>query len=206
MRGKNLACAVTAVGLLFIAAKAEASPKPSSAELAAITERGRLLAEYDTAAWQATDAIRSAYPKAKPSERYIAHKAEAGWVVVFGRLNGAGDKFLVAYEATQTGSSARFEVRSFEPLREDMGWNLLAARGIATASTDFGGTERPYNIAVLPAELGSVYVYFYPAQVQEGVYPLGADVRYRISPDGGRSPRSDRCTKASSSLLLQKRT
>jgi hypothetical protein len=27
-------------------------------------------------------------------------------------------------------------------------------------------------------------VYFYPAQVQEGVYPLGADVRYRVSPDG----------------------
>jgi len=49
---------------------------------------------------------------------------------------------------------------------------------------DFGTTSRPYNIAVLPAEGGSLYVYLYPAQVKDGVYPLGADVRYRIEPAG----------------------
>ena len=182
MIGRKLACALWAAGLLFSAAKVEASSKPSSAKLAAITERGRLLAGYDTAVWQATDAVRSAYPSAKPSERYIAHKTDAGWVVDFGRLNGTGDKFLVAYEATQ--EKAEFLVKSFAPERKDIGWNLLAARGIATAATDIGGTERPYNIAVLPAESESLYVYFFPAQVQEGVYPLGADVRYRIASNG----------------------
>jgi hypothetical protein len=116
--------------------------------------------------------------------RYIARKTEAGWVVDFGRLNEAGDKFLVAYEATQTGSSARFEIRGFDPMREDTGWNLAAAKGIETAMRDFHGADRPYNIAVLPAERDGMYVYLYPAQVKAGVYPLGADVRYRVSPDG----------------------
>lgn len=58
--------------------------------------------------------------------------------------------------------------------------------GVETAARDFGGTNRPYNIAVLSAEHGSLYVYFYPAQIKAGVYPLGADVRYRISADGTR--------------------
>jgi hypothetical protein len=124
------------------------------------------------------------HPKANPSGRYIAHKTVTGWVVDFGRLNETGDKFLVAHEAVQTGSPAQFEVRSFDLLREDTGWNLAAARGIEAAMRDFGKADRPYNVAVLPAASGSLYVYLYPAQVKEGVYPLGADVRYRISPDG----------------------
>jgi len=116
--------------------------------------------------------------------RYIARKTEAGWVVDFGRLNATRDKFLVAYEAVQTGSLTQFTVRSFDPVREDAGWNLAAAKAVEAATQDFGATARPYNIAVLPAKHKSLYVYLYPAQVKEGVYPLGADVRYRVSPDG----------------------
>lgn len=173
-----------AVGLFFLSAEATASRRPSEAELSAITERGRLLAGYDTAAWQATDAVMAAHPKADPSGRYIAHKIEAGWVVDFGRLNSTRDKFLVSYEATQTGSPARFEVKGFSRVREDTGWNLTAAKGIEAATKDFGALNRPYNIAVLPAERGGLYVYLYPAQVKVGVYPLGADVRYWVSLDG----------------------
>lgn len=40
--------------LLVAITEAQASSKPSEAELTAITARGVLLAEYDTAAWQAT--------------------------------------------------------------------------------------------------------------------------------------------------------
>jgi hypothetical protein len=163
---------------------ATASGKPTSGELIAITERGRLLAQYDAAAWRATDAVLATYPKTDPSGRYIAHETGAGWLVDFGRLNSTSGKFLVDYEAVQTGSPARFVVKSFNPAREDTGWNLAAAQGIETATADFGETDRPYNIAVLPAEHGSMYIYLYPAQVEVGVYPLGADVRYRISSDG----------------------
>jgi hypothetical protein len=161
---------------------ANATSKPSTAELAAITERGRMLAEYDTAAWQATDALMAAHPKTEPSGRYIAHKSPAGWVVDFGRLNPSGDKFLVVYEAVQAGS--QYKVRNFNPAREDAGWNLAAAKGIEAAMGDFGKTGRPYNVAALPITNGSLYVYLYPAQVKADVYPLGADVRYRLSSDG----------------------
>jgi hypothetical protein len=171
-----------AIMCLSVVAEAKAASKPNDAELAAITARGRLLAEYDAAAWHATDAVLATHPKEGSSNRYIAHKTEAGWVVDFGRLSTAGDKFLVVSEADQTGD--QYTIKSFDPAREDTGWNLAAAKGIETAVRDFHGADRQYNVAVLPAEAGSLYVYLYPAQIKASVYPLGADVRYRLSPDG----------------------
>jgi hypothetical protein len=173
--------------LVFCSARAAASQNPTTSDaLAAITTRGVLLAEYDAAAWQSTDAVVAAHPVNGLIERYIARKTDAGWVVDFGRLNGSGDKFLVAYEAVQTGNSEKYEVRSFSPVREDTGWNLAAAKAVDLATKDFGPTTRPYNIAVVPAEGRNLYVYMYPAQVKAGVYPVGGDVRYRVSPDGGK--------------------
>ena len=168
--------------LFLFATGARASTSPSVAELAAITKRGRLLAEYDAAAWHASDAVLATHPKEGPSNRYIAQKTERGWVVDFGRLNATNDKFLVVFEAVESGG--QYTVRSFHPVREDSGWKLAAARGIETAKRDFHGADRPYNVAVLPAEGEGLYVYLYPAHVTEGVYPLGADVRYRVSSDG----------------------
>jgi hypothetical protein len=182
---KKLGPVIFSVAVLFLfAADAGAVSRPSAAELAAITERGRLLAGYDAAAWHATDAVLATHPKEGSSSRYIAQKTETGWVVDFGRINATGDKFLVVSEAIQMGG--QYTVRNFDPAREDMGWNLAAAKGIETAMRDFQGASRPYNVAVLPARDGALYVYLYPAQVKEGVYPLGADVRYRISPDGSK--------------------
>jgi hypothetical protein len=179
--------AIFAVVLLFLLiGMTKAASRPSAAELASITDRGRLLAEYDKASWQATDAVMAFRPRAESSERYIARKTGAGWVVDFGRLSESRTKFLIAYEATQTGSSGRFEVKGFDPMREGEGWDLAAAKAIEIAMRDFHGADRPYNIAVLPAERGGEYVYLYPAQVKTGVYPLGADVRYLISTDGTR--------------------
>lgn len=169
---------------LFPAGVATASSRPSDDALAAITARGTLLAGYDVAAWQSTDAVTASHPAEGLIERYIARKTDAGWVVDFGRLNSSGDKFLVAYEAVQTDSPAGYKVKSFRPVREDVGWNLSAARAVELATRDFGPTTRPYNIAVLPGDARSLYVYLYPAQVKAGVYPLGGDVRYRVSPDG----------------------
>lgn len=152
---------------LFLITETAASSNPSVAELAAITARGVLLAEYDTSARQATEAVITAHPVKARMGRYIGRKIDVSWVVDFGRLNEAGDKFLVAYEAVQVGSSAKFEVRSFDPPREDRGWDLAAAKGIEVATGDFSGASRPYDIAVLPAEGEGMYIYLYPAQVKE---------------------------------------
>ena len=184
MLRRRLGCQLAIFVALFAIAKAQAPGKPSETELAAITARGVLLAEYDSAAWQATDAVQAAHPvEGRGVSRYIAQTTDAGWVVDFGRLNQAQDKFLVVYEAVQV--SAKFEVKSFDPPIEDKGWNLAAAKGIETVMRDFGATTRPYNVAVLPeGHHHSMYVYLYPAQVKAGVYPLGADVRYRVTLDG----------------------
>jgi hypothetical protein len=160
--------------------------KVSEAILISISERGSLLAAYDRAAWQATDAVKAAHPGKDLVGRYIARKTHTGWTVDFGYLNQAQDKFLVAHEAIQGGGSTKFTVKSFDPALEDTGWNLAAAKGIAVAMRDFDEPSRPYNIAVLPAEREGMYVYLYPAQVVAGVYPLGADARYRVSRDGMR--------------------
>jgi hypothetical protein len=68
---------------------------------------------------------------------------------------------------------------------------LFAARALDLASADFGRTNRPYNVAVLPVtgadakdQQELLYVYFYPAQTKAGIYPLGGDARYLASADG----------------------
>ena len=142
IRLKKCACfLLTVMTWLSAVAVARASSRPSDAELAAITERGRLLAEYDIAAWHATDAVLAMHPKEGSFNRYIAHKAAAGWVVDFGKLTATGDKFLVAYEATQTGGPTQFTVKRFDPAREDAGWNLLAARGGRNGGEGFRGNK-----------------------------------------------------------------
>ena len=89
--------------LLFVTAEAQASSKPSEAELAAITVRGVLLTEYDTAAWQATDAVQAAHPVEGRVGRYIARKTDAGWVVAFGRGETvSGTLFFSISEAGRT--------------------------------------------------------------------------------------------------------
>lgn len=94
----------------------------------------------------------------------VAHQKEGGFQALhrtqnrgglgsgFGRLSTAGDKFMVVSEAVQAGE--QYTVKSFDPAREDTGWNLAAAKGIETAAQDFHGADRLYNVAVLPAEGG----------------------------------------------------
>src|SRR5450631_1788708 len=140
-RGKfTLGIAVAA--LLALPAWSQSSPtpppKPSESELAAITERGILLAGYDQAAANATDAVQATHPPDGKVTRYIAHKTGTGWVVDFGRLNPEHDRFLVAYEAKQT-EVAHFEVSKLEPEREDKDFNLAADKAIGLALKDFVG-------------------------------------------------------------------
>src|SRR5438045_6603603 len=94
-------CQFAIFALFLTTVEGHALNRPSDAELAAITARGVILAEYDSAAWEATDAVAAVPAIASASDFYVAHQAEGQWVVDFGRLNQTGDKFLVTYEATQ---------------------------------------------------------------------------------------------------------
>jgi hypothetical protein len=167
-------------------APAQRSPLPTEAGLMEITIRGRMLAEYDTASWHSTDAVLALKPEEGKVRRYVARKVDSKWVVVFGRLNEARDKFLIAYEAAEGDTPQQFKVKAHEPPQEDSGLYLSAAKAIETALAVFTAEKRPYNTAVLPAESGRYYVYVYPGTTQHGVYLFGGDARYLISEDGSR--------------------
>lgn len=175
-----------AIVLVALAAFAGKKCPLSDAESAAITARGQLLEQYDQAAWHSTDAVLATNPEQGAVTRYIAKKTDGGWVVAFGRLSDAQDKFLVVYEATQGMNLQQFSVKHNDPPVEDTGFYFFGAKATATALRDFQGEKRPYNTMVLPAQSGQMYVYVVPAQTVAGVYPLGGDVRYLISADGDK--------------------
>jgi hypothetical protein len=175
--------------MLFVVQNVQSGQRPSDAELAAISQRGRALAEYDQAAWHATDAVQTANPKTVEGQHYIAKKEDGRWTVVFGALDLDKTKLLIGYEAAQQDKPQQFALKKNEPAREDTGFYLFAARALELAQADFGRQSRPYNVAVLPATntngtADMFYVYLYPAQTKAGIYPLGGDVRYLISADG----------------------
>jgi hypothetical protein len=174
--------------LLFILCtsfvSAQKSKPPSKEELAQITARGRMLAEYDVAAWHSTDAVQAMNPEKGTVARYVARKTDSGWAVAYGRFSEDHDKFLVVYQATQAGSPQEFLVKKYDPPLQDTAFYYHGAQAIETALKDFQGEKRPYNVAILLAESNQMYVYVVPAQTTSDVYPLGGDVRYLISPDG----------------------
>ena len=170
---------------------AQGSP-PSPDSLAGITERGRLLADYDQAAWHATDAVALLNPGDDEIRGYIAQRRDGAWTVSFGRMSDDGNAYLVAYEARENSTQPNgFAVTRHGPARRETGDLAGAARALDVARADFGTPNRSYNSAAIPAGNGEWFVYLVPAQTRAGVFPLGGDVRYRTSADG-RSIKSKR--------------
>jgi hypothetical protein len=182
MRTKlKLAIALVLCAPSLLAPKAKPLPDPALAE---ITTRGQFLAEYDVAAWHATDAVLALKPDSGAVKRYVARKTDAGWIVVFGRFNDAQNAFLIAYEATQGSGPQQFTVQTYDPPHADTGFFYVAAKAIGLSLQSFQAEDRPYNTYVLPLDSGQMYVYVLPAQTVADVYPLGGDARYLVSADG----------------------
>lgn len=165
---------------------AQQNKPPSDSELAAITARGRMLAEYDVASWHATDAVVALKPAQGVVGRYIARKTDGRWVVVFGRFNETKDAFLIAYEATQGTSPEEFAVKTYDPPLKDTGFFYAAAEGIQISLENSHLERRSYNTYVLPLDSGQFYVYVLPAQTTADAYPLGGDTRYLLASDGSK--------------------
>jgi hypothetical protein len=177
---------VLALMLCSPAVRAQQSKPLTGSELAAITARGRMLAEYDAASWHATDVVVAVKPAQGTVARYIARKTDAGWVVVFGRFNETKDAFLIAYEATQGSSPKEFNVKTNDPPQQDTGFFYRAAKGIQLSIENCHLENRPYNTYVLPLDSDQFYVYVLPAQTVADVYPLGGDTRFLVSADGSK--------------------
>jgi hypothetical protein len=175
------------VGVMLLASLCFAGKKKPETDpiMPDVTARGRALYEYDQAAWHATDAVQALHPPDQLVGRYLAFKSDQGWTVVFGHLNEQRDRFLIGYEATEGATLQEFTVKKLDPPREDTAFYLAAAKAFDTARHDFQGEKRPYNIAVLPTPSGQLYVYVVPAQTKTEIFPLGGDVRYLMTADGG---------------------
>ncbi len=203
MRRKFGAVTAAAVAVIVLRAGAQEAVPPTAEALAAISERGQLLYEYDQAAWHATDAVQMANPKTVEGQHCIARKVNGNWTVVFGKLHEEGSRFGITYEANEQATLRDFAVRKEPEEREDEGFFLYAARAIEVATKDFGVVKRPYNVAVLPARAEQLYVYLYPAQTGARVYPLGGDVRYLVDADGTKLLEKRQMHKAITEIALR---
>lgn len=180
--------ALLAAALVALAPADEPPQPPTPEQLAAIAARGRDLAAYDQAAGRASDAVQARNPPPGRVDGHFARKTAKGWTVAFGRLDDSQGQYLVAYEATQGAKPDQFAVAAFDPPKPDVGFYRAAARASALALKDFAANppaeQRPYNVAVLPADRGQLWVYLVPAPTKPGVWPLGGDVRYLVAADG----------------------
>lgn len=158
--------------------------------LDSITERGRIIAAYDKAAWHASDAVALFHPDTTAMQAYMARRnADGRWEVVFGRPSAKADTFYIASRATQSATEdSTFLVTPLSQPLPDVDYYARAFRALEAGSRAFGGVaSRPYNSMVVPADgSNDWFVYFVPAPTVLGVWPLGADARLRVSSDGRR--------------------
>jgi hypothetical protein len=169
---------------VFCSALPAQETKPAAPDFAGTTAKGRMLAEYDAAAWHSTDAVQALNPKEGSVNKYVARKTKAGWTVMYGRISDTWDKFLIAYETVQGDTPEKFTVKEHNPPLDDKGYFLHAARANETVRSNYIHENRAYNVSVLPADAGKFYVYIIPAQMTDGIYPFGGDAFYLISDDG----------------------
>lgn len=176
-----IAALISSVALL---AQTDQKPEDAKPDFSSITARGKLLAEYDSAAWHSTDAVQALKPKEGSVNKYVGQKTKTGWTMMYGRIAPTWDKFLIVYEAVQGDKPDKFKVKEHNPPLEDTGYFLHAARANETVRANYIHENRAYNVSVLPAHGGNFWVYILPALLKENTYPLGGDARFLVSEDG----------------------
>jgi hypothetical protein len=169
----------------------EAQGAPTQSQLAEISARGRALAAYQRAAWMASSQLVATNPDLTSFQRYVAYRADSGWVVAFGRMNSERDTFYVSNIAIPAAVKGQrvdslFEFQRFTEPGPDTDFLVRAVRAMDLAVAALGRTTRAYSASAIPADKGDWFVYLTPAADVASVAPFGDDVRYRISADGER--------------------
>lgn len=149
-----------------------------------ISKFGKLLYEYDMACYMATDSLRATNPDISLMGLFIAENGKDSWKVGFGKLNSAGDKFLLAYEVRVNYNEKKVKIIKHSPVFETTGFYYAAAKAYKAAVEKFKPQTESVNYAFLPKDENSVYVYFYPAQEDTKSYLLGGDARYTYDING----------------------
>jgi hypothetical protein len=190
-RIRTFALVVLPVVSMAIARGASAQSATTQQQLDEISARGRALAGYQRAAWTASMQLLATNPDPWQVQRYVAYHADSGWVVAFGRVNAERDTFYVSHIAIPAAVNGQrvdstFEFQTFGAPGPDTDYLVRAARAMDVATMTLGVTARAYSAAAIPNEKGEWLVYLTPSADAANVWPLGDDVRYRVSPDGLR--------------------
>lgn len=190
-RIRTFALVVLPVMSMAFARAAGAQNAAGQQQLDEISARGRALAGYQHAAWTASMQLLATNPDPWQVQRYVAYHADSGWVVAFGRLNTQRDTFYVSHigiPAAVNGQriDSRFEFRTLAAPGPDTDFLVRAARAMDVATMALGVTARAYTAAAIPNEKGEWLVYLTPSADAANAWPLGDDVRYRVSEDGRR--------------------
>src|SRR5690349_4856040 len=131
----------------------EVEDPPSADLLAAITRRGRLIAEADRVAWLGSGAMTSLELPADSVRRLIPRRTPHGWEVATGRLSADGKTYLMSQLATPGIYADHWASSLFEPARPDTGYFVRAARAIESSLTTFrAAAPRAYIAMALPAD------------------------------------------------------
>jgi len=170
---------------------AAAQNAPTQQTLDEISARGRALAGYQRAAWIASMQLLATNPDPARVQRYVAYHADSGWVVAFGRLSAERDTFYVSHIGVPAAINGQrvdstFEFETFAEPGADVDYLARAARAMDLATMTRGATQRSYSAAAIPDGHGDWFVYLTPSANIASEWPLGDDVRYRISADGER--------------------
>lgn len=190
-RIRAFALVVCPVISMALARTACAQSGASQQQLDEISARGRALAGYQRAAWTASAQLLATNPDPWQVQRYVAYHADSGWVVAFGRLNTERDTFYVSHIAIPAAVNGQrvdstFEFQTFAAPGPDTDFLVRAARAMDVATMALGVTARAYSVAAIPNDKGEWLVYLTPSADAANVWPLGDDVRYRVSEDGRR--------------------
>lgn len=167
------------IGLLvLVTAQAGFGQENEDPVLRQVERLGRALYEYDQAAAKATDALMDLHPEQSRLGMFIAWRTDTGWKVGFGHLDPEGTAFLLAYEAGIGPDGETWRVETFpEPVRRT-GFYRQAARAWQAVKPRVKTDFAPLNVAMLPGDGESIYVYVYPGQTTFDHYRLGGDTRY----------------------------
>jgi hypothetical protein len=178
-----LLLAAPAAALAFAPnASAQLPTPPSDSTLAAISARGRTLLQYDIAAWHGGDAVMALKPApGEVTASFARRNPDGSWAVYYGRLSAAKDTFYITLRADQVDADSGFTASRLATPGPTTGVLREMALALETATHQFGKINRPYNSYVVPAPAGGFWVYFLPAQTDTRAFPLGGDIRYRIT-------------------------
>lgn len=200
-----VSCAITRRGMktallaiiaaLFLSAPALGQDASQSDKAHAAEALGKVLWEYDQAAWHATDQLQvDLAGKAPPqgAAGFLVEPVEAGGLdaIFYGSRSGA--YYVIARYHWQGGTKvsgglAKVETETLDPV----GLRMIAARNAAVRAAEKGldgvflCSHSPPNTIVLPPDAdGSVSVYLLSSTLDAGEYPLGGHSRIDIDTNG----------------------